>query len=176
MQNTYLFTSERLGFRLWEEKDTAEMILINQNPLVMEFFPDLMSEEQTKTFIRKMTDMYHQHGYCYFAVDILENQSFIGFIGLAWQTYDAFFTPCVDIGWRIDTQAWNKGYATEGARRCLEFARNILGITKIYGVAPKVNTKSERIMIKIGMLKAGEFDHPFLTHDKRLERCVVYEI
>jgi RimJ/RimL family protein N-acetyltransferase len=176
MKNTYLFTSERLGFRLWEEKDTEEMFLINQNPMVMEFFPDLMSEEQTNTFILKMNDMYHQHGYCYFAVDILDNQSFIGFIGLAWQTYDAFFTPCVDIGWRIATQAWNKGYATEGARRCLEFARQNMGITKIYAVAPKINTKSERIMINIGMQKAGEFDHPFLTRDQRLQRCVVYEI
>lgn len=176
MQNTYLFTSERLGFRLWEEKDTEEMILINQDPMVMEFFPDLMSKEQTKTFIRNMNDMYHQYGYCYFAVDILKNQSFIGFIGLAWQTYDAFFTPCVDIGWRIATQAWNKGYATEGARRCLEFARQNMGITKIYAVAPKINTKSERIMIKIGMQKSGEFDHPFLSQHQRLQRCVVYEI
>ena len=110
-----------------------------------------------------------------FAVDKLENGEFIGFIGLSEQTYEADFTPCIDIGWRIKRSEWNKGFATEGAKRCLDYALNDLKIKEIYSVAPKINTKSEHIMKKIGLKKQYEFEHPSLINNERLKICVLYK-
>ena len=174
MEGKYIFQSDRLGFRNWEETDLDEMFEINSDKDVMEFFPAFPTKEQTAEFIERMNNQFLDSKFCYFAVDKLDNQEFIGFIGLSKQTYDANFTPCIDIGWRIKSSEWNKGFATEGAKKCLDYAFNDLGIEKVYSVAPKINIKSEHIMNKIGMKKLYEFDHPLLLNDSRLKCCVLY--
>lgn len=173
-ETRYLFTSERLGFRNWRAADIDDMHEINSDEKVMEFFPAIPTKEQTTAFVARMTNQFENKGYCYFAVDKLENNRFIGFIGLSEQTYEADFTPCVDIGWRIKSSEWNKGYATEGAQKCLDYALNELKIEKIYSIAPKVNIKSEHIMAKIGLKKQCEFEHPLLVNNERLKTRVLY--
>lgn len=176
MTNKYLFNSERLGFRNWTDADIPKMAEISSDPEVMEFFPATATPEQTATFITNMKAMFTEKGYCYFAVDELEHGHFIGFIGLCDQTYESEFTPCVDIGWRLTKKYWNRGFATEGAERCLMFAFDHLKLNNIKSVATMLNLKSIRVMEKIGMQKQLEFIHPKLSGDKRLERCVCYDI
>lgn len=171
----YIFTSDRLGFRNWDLTDIDEMYEINADENVMAFFPAIPTKEQTTQFIERMRQQFEDKGFCYFAVDKLEDDQFIGFIGLSEQTYPADFTPCIDIGWRIKSSEWNKGFATEGAKKCLDYAFNTLKIKEIYAVAPKVNIKSERIMTKIGLKKQYEFEHPLLTNNEWLKTCVLYK-
>lgn len=148
---------------------------INSDEKVMEFFPTIPTKEQTEEFILRMIKQFIDKGFCYFAVDKLENNEFIGFIGISKQTYKADFTPCVDIGWRIKSSEWNKGFATEGAKKCFDYALNNLKLETIYSIAPKVNTKSEHIMTKIGMKKQYEFEHSLLTNFEQLKTCVLYK-
>jgi RimJ/RimL family protein N-acetyltransferase len=176
IDETYLFQSERLGFRNWSTADIEIMSEINADPKVMEFFPSTQTREQTINFIERMQKQFAEKGFCYFAVDKLEDRQLIGFIGINTQTFESDFTPCNDIGWRLKSSEWNKGYATEGAKRCLAYAFGELGIEKIYSIAPKVNLKSERIMLNLGMKKIKHFIFPLLKGDKRLEECVLYEI
>ena len=170
----HLFKSERLGFRQWLNSDLAQMIEINSDPVVMNYFPSIPSVEQTLSFIQKMKVQFDAKGYCYFAVDKLENNEFIGFIGLSEPTFESEFTPCIDIGWRLKSSEWNKGFATEGAKACLEFGFEKLKIKSIYSIAPTVNEKSILVMEKIGMKKVQNFNHPLLKEYKSLEECVLY--
>jgi RimJ/RimL family protein N-acetyltransferase len=123
-----------------------------------------------------MQKQYGDKGYCYFAVDNLEYDTFIGFIGLSEQNFAADFTPCIDIGWRLAKTAWNKGYASEGAKRCLEYGFEALHLDKIYSIAPVANLKSQQVMEKIGMHKVKTFDHPQLLDNARLRKCVLFVI
>ncbi len=175
MEN-YLFKSERLGFRNWEEKDKPKMTVINSDSKVMEFFPSIPNKEQTEQFVDRMKKQFSENGFCYFAVDKLENNEFIGFIGIAEQNFKSDFTPCVDIGWRLSQKEWGKGYATEGAKKCLDYAFNIIGLKIIKSICPIINDKSERVMEKLGMKKKTIFNHPLLGEFENLERCVLYEI
>lgn len=172
----YLFTSARLGFRNWLPADIDQMCEINTDEKVMEFFPGVATKEQTIAFVDRQKKQFDDKGFCYFAVDKLDDGAFIGFIGISEPTYKAHFTPCIDIGWRIKSSEWNKGFATEGASKCLAYAFNNLNIKTVYSVAPKINVKSEYIMEKIGMKKEGEFEHPLLTNNDRLKNCVLYKI
>ena len=169
----YLFQSARLGFRNWSESDIAPMAAISADKEVMKFFPAVATYEQTATFVKRMQDEFSEKGYCYFAVDEISTGSFIGFIGLTWKTFEAAFTPCVDIGWRLAPSAWNKGYATEGAIRCLDYAFETLKLDKVYSMAPMINVPSQRVMQKAGMHKVGEFNHPLLEVHT-LKQCVLY--
>lgn len=172
----YIFTSERLGFREWQPSDLPPMAAMNADPAVMEFFPAKQSAEDTKAFIGRMEDQFRLNGYCYYAVDRLDTDEFIGFIGLMEKTFEAEFTPCVDIGWRLATKHWNLGFATEGALRCIEYGFETLRLQKIVSMAPPVNTKSIGVMKKIGMHFVAPFHHPALPADSILQPCHLYQI
>jgi RimJ/RimL family protein N-acetyltransferase len=176
MSENYLFTSERLGFRNWLSKDITGMTAISADPAVMRYFPAPATPEQTVSFIERMKIMLRDKGYCYFAVDELKANQFIGFIGMYYQTFESPFTPAVDIGWRLAKAFWGKGFATEGAKRCLEYAFKDLQIPALIATAPQVNKPSIHVMEKIGMHKLMDFKHPRLKGFDHLEHCVCYAI
>lgn len=173
-EGKYLFTSSRLGFRTWVDDDIEQMSLLNSDKEVMEFFPFLPSRDQTMEFIRRMQHQFVEKGFCYFPVDHLESNLFIGFIGFSLQEFKSDFTPCVDIGWRIQKKYWGKGLATEGALQCIQYAKDHLPLNRIYSMAPKMNSKSLKVMEKIGMTYLKEFEHPKLRENPTLQKCVLF--
>jgi len=142
----------------------------------MEFFPSTQSLEDTKAFLERVDKHFKEHGYCWFAVDTIDNKEFIGFIGFAWNTMEADFTPCAEIGWRLKKAAWGKGYATEGAKRCLTYGFGELQFKEIYSFTAIINNRSERVMQKIGMTKVGVFDHPKLAVGHILRPHLLYRL
>lgn len=176
MNRTYLFESDRLGFRNWEKNDILEFANINADSEVMKYFPKVLTLAETESFIVYLQKQFVERGYTYFATEILETGEFIGFIGLLYQDYEASFTPGVDIGWRLKKTAWGNGYATEGAIRCLNFAFEKLELLKVFSVCPMINKDSEKVMKKIGMNKKEEFFHPKLSDYPTIEKCALYEI
>lgn len=62
------------------------------------------------------------HGFGVYAAEVRQDHTFIGFIGLNTPTFDATFTPCVEVAWRLAAEYWGQGLATEGARAVAEYA------------------------------------------------------
>lgn len=176
MKEEYLFKTDRLGFRNWTEDDLTEFAKINSDLEVMEHFPKPLTKKETAGFIDRLKKHYQENGYNYFATEILESRELIGFIGLAFQDYETDFTPAVDIGWRLKKNVWGKGYATEGAKKCLEFAFEKLNLDKVISTCTEMNSKSENVMKKIGMEKIGRFKHPKLKEYPEFENCICYGI
>lgn len=173
--NQYLFTTPRLGFRTWQPFDLDDFAAINADKEVMRFFQKPLSREESQAMIDRMLRLFHDKGYCYFAVDLLETKELIGTIGLGWKTFEADFTPCVDIGWRIGKKWWNQGLTTEGALACLDFAKQ-KGITEVLSMASFGNTASIQVMKKIGMSYWKDFDHSELGDYPRIQRCSLYKL
>ena len=171
----YIIKTSRLGLRNWVAEDVKPMAALNADEQVMEYFPSVQSEQNTSDFIKRMQKHFETYGFCYFAVDTLDTGEFIGFIGLCHQDYESDFTPHVDIGWRLKQSAWGKGYATEGAKACLEYGFKTLRLREVYSVASVINVKSQHIMKKIGMEKIATFDHPKLLDNDRLKVCVLFK-
>ena len=170
----YIFQSQRLGFRKWNENDLAQLHELCADEEVMKYFVKTLNLEETKALYGRLVAQFDQHGYGLYAIDLLNSKEFIGFIGFLYCDFDAPFTPCVEIGWRLHKKHWNKGLATEGALRCLEYGRINLGFEETYSFTAINNRASERIMQKIGMTKKGEFDHPKVPNDHPLERHHLY--
>ncbi|MCC6372532.1 MAG: GNAT family N-acetyltransferase [Bacteroidia bacterium] len=172
----FILKSERLGFRAWQESDIAPFAEMNSDPVVMEFFPGLRSYQESKTATESFNKLIEKKGFGFFAVECLHNSEFIGFIGLNQPSFTSYFTPCLEIGWRLKTSAWNKGYATEGALACLEFGFKKLKAPEIFSFTSQLNQRSERVMQKAGMIKTGEFLHPKIEGGHALEKHVLYQI
>lgn len=172
----YIIKTERLGLRNWQTKDIAPAKVMNADKTVMEFFPNIWSHKQTEDFIQRMRKHFRKHEFCYFAVDELKTGRFIGFIGLMHQTYNTPFTPFVDVGWRIISKACGQGYATEGAKACINFAFAEMELKELYAIAPELNKKSQRVMQKLGMSFHTHFEHPKLDLNSPLRKCLAYKI
>ena len=176
MRAKIFIETERLLLREWLPADAAFYINMNQDAAVMEFFAAKLTEEQSILHIERIRKQIKNTGYGLFAIERKEDKAFIGFTGFSHPAFDAFFTPCVEMGWRIAHHYWNKGYATEAAKACLVFGFQKMGWKDIYSFTSVLNTRSENVMKKTGMHKEGEFDHPLLENGHRLLKHVVYKI
>ncbi|MBS4535120.1 GNAT family N-acetyltransferase [Clostridium sp. D2Q-14] len=175
-KTTYQFESDRLGFRLWNAEDSMLFSRMNADNNVMQYFPNVLSKEESDKFIEKIMNHFEEHGYGLWAVELKVTNKFIGFIGFYTATFEADFTPCIEIGWRLDDRFWNKGYATEGAIKCLEYGFKVLGLNKIYSFTSQLNKPSINVMKKIGLKEQGSFFHPSIEADNPLRLHVLYEI
>lgn len=173
-----ILETDRLILRTLEMSDLEEMTKINQDPKVMEFFPGLQDKEQTKAFIERVQKHYNEHGYSLFAVVLTEMNTFIGFVGLLTVGFNEHFTPATEIGWRLSSNYWGKGFATEAARAVLEYAFDVLNIESLVSFTTVDNLKSRRVMENLGMTHNTEddFDHPKLDVNSPLRRHVLYRI
>lgn len=167
--------TERLLLRSWKPEDLPLFVAINKDVRVMRYFPAVLDESETKTFAGRIDDELRQKGWGLFAVELKATGEFIGYVGLHEIGFDSHFTPGIEIGWRLAADYHNRGFATEAAGVVLRFAAKA-GIRRLYSFTAKINRPSERVMQKIGMIKAGEFDHPKLSADSPLCTHVLYQI
>jgi RimJ/RimL family protein N-acetyltransferase len=174
--NPYIISTERLGLRRWIEPDIRAFAEMNRDVEVMKYFPKLLTEHETLEMVQRIRLHFDKNNFGLFAVEHKASKEFIGFTGLAIPSFEAFFTPCVEIGWRYKKEAWGQGFATEAANACIQYGFHTLQLDKIVSFTSVRNLRSEKVMKKIGMSKAGEFDHPKLETTDVLCRHVLYEI
>ncbi len=168
--------TERLILRQWRESDLEPFAALNKDPKVMEFFPSLKTYEESEAHMRQMAELIEKNGWGLWAVSLIENGEFIGFTGLHKVTFEAHFTPAVEIGWRLAANHWGKGYATEGAKAALTFGFEILKLDEIVSFTTVNNVRSRHVMEKIGMHHnpKDDFDHPKIPVGHPLSRHVLY--
>lgn len=176
MGTTYLFESERLGFRRWEQRDRSLFAAMSIDVDVMEYFPKLLNEDEAGQLIDRFETHMTDKAYTMWAVEKKDDATFIGFIGMLEITMPILGKGHAEIGWRLDKQFWKKGYAVEGARACLAYAFGPLNMTEIYSFTAAINKPSQTVMKRIGMHKVEDFDHPKLDVDSPLKKHVLYKI
>lgn len=173
-----IIETERLILRTWKPEDAHAYFQINQDPKVTECLLGSMTMEQVEAFISAVNLCQEKYGYSLWAVELKDTGEFIGFIGLNYVDWEAHFTPAVEIGWRLGSEFWGKGYATEGAKAALEYGFNKCGLKEIVSFTVPMNTRSIAVMERLGMKRdlQGDFAHPKLDTDHRLSKHVLYRV
>ena len=167
--------TERLVLRGWREDDLAPFAALNADPMVMEHFPRLLDREQSDAFVRERIEPHFaERGFGLWAVEVPGVAPFVGFVGLQSPSFDAFFTPCVEVGWRLAAAHWGRGYATEAAHAAVAFGFEVAGLEEIVSFTVPANIRSIAVMERLGMRYDGEFDHPRVTGP--LRRHVLYRL
>jgi RimJ/RimL family protein N-acetyltransferase len=156
-----MITTERLRLRPWTDADIEPFARNNADPRVMEFFPSPMTHSQTAYTVRRWQKHFARYGFCFFAAERLDNNEFIGVIGPSWHSYTSPFAPAIEIGWRLDPDAWGYGYATEGAIGSAAFIFD-QGHSEIVALTVPDNAPSRAVMERVGMTRdsADDFLHP----------------
>lgn len=170
--------SERLILRPWKNADRQPFADMSTDTGVMEYLLPLTPHDAYHTWIDRQIDNQQRHGMCFWAVEAKQDGVFVGAVGLLPVTYEAHFTPAVEIGWRIARPFWGLGYAPEAAAAAIRFGFESLQLSEIVSNAGVANEKSMRVMAKLGMLRDlnGDFDHPLVPEGNPLRRQVLYRL
>lgn len=180
MTRTVFFETDRLYLRAWQEDDIEPFADLCADPVVMQYFPEPMSRENSEQLVRRCIAKQEQDGFCMAPIEVKATGEFLGLVGLNRPTYAAPlpFDPCVEIGWRMKQTAWGKGYATEAAREWLRFGFETIGLDEIVAFTIPTNLPSRKVMERIGMTQdlEGDFLHPSLEPDHPIARHVLYRL
>jgi len=170
-------STSRLVLRQWREPDRAPFAAVNADPLVMEHFPDVLTRQQSDEMMDRCIEQLLSDGYGLWAVEVKTSGEFIGLVGLAVPTWEAPFTPCTEVGWRLARSAWGNGYATEAANAVLATAFGPVGLDEVVSFTTTRNLRSRQVMKRIGMTRdqGADFDHPRVDAGP-LRRHVLYRI
>lgn len=143
-----ILETSRLILREFDLSDAKNMWLLNKDPDVIRYTgdPPFESVENAKLFLDNYTD-YHRNGYGRWAVILKDPNEFIGWCGLKLNEDSK-----ADIGFRFYKKYWNKGYATESAKACLQYGFNHLKLIEIIGRASIYNKSSIKVLEKIHMI------------------------
>jgi RimJ/RimL family protein N-acetyltransferase len=173
-----MLTTERLLLREWQESDRQPFAVMNADPRVMQFMPNTLTCKESDLLVDRIQKHFTAHGFGLFAAERRVTGEFIGFIGLAVPSFQARFTPCVEIGWRLSAEQWNQGLATEGAREALRYGFVMLSLAEIVSFTVPANVRSRRVMERIGLSHdhTDDFDHPGLPEGHPLRRHVLYRL
>src|ERR1700733_629363 len=135
----------RILLRAWRPSDLAPFRSLNASREVMEHLPALLSAEESDATVTRIDAHLAAHGFTFWAVEIPGEVGFAGFVGLVVPKFEAHFTPCVEIGWRLAREHWGKGYAVEGARIALRAAFGPLGLHEVVSLTVPANSRSRRV-------------------------------
>ena len=173
-----ILTTARLRLRQWREEDLAPFAALNADPQVMEFFPKVLTRAESDAVAGRIRDHFARHGFGLWAVEAPGAAAFVGFVGLAVPSFEAHFTPCVEIGWRLAREHWGHGYATEAATAALAFGFGDRALEEIVAFTVPANIPSRRVMGRLGMrrLPADDFEHPAIAEGHPLRSHVLYRL
>ena len=173
-----ILTTARLRLRQWREEDLAPFAALNADPQVMEFFPKVLTRAESDVVAGRIRDHFARHGFGLWAVEASGAADFVGFVGLAVPSFEAHFTPCVEIGWRLAREHWGHGYATEAATAALAFGFGDRALEEIVAFTVPANIPSRRVMGRLGMrrLPADDFEHPAIAEGHPLRSHVLYRL
>jgi ribosomal-protein-alanine N-acetyltransferase len=168
----------RLLMRSWCDEDLAPFAAMNADPQVMEHFVAPLFRVESDNMVARLQAHDNLHGFTFWAAETLDTRTFIGMIGLYHTPFEAHFTPCVEIGWRLAFDHWHRGYATEGAQAALAFGFGELGLDEIVALTVPGNVRSRAVMDRLGMRcdPDDDFDHPMIPVGHPLRRHKLYRL
>ena len=164
----------RIGLRTWQPDDLPVWIALNQDPQVRAYFPNCLTAQEAEEEISRFQDHAQVHGFTLWAVVALDSNVLLGMTGLWRTTFQAAFTPCVEVAWRFAASAWGCGYATEAAHLALQCGFEQYQQPEIFAFTALENCRSVALMQRLGLQYCGMFSHPALPLTHRLSRHVLY--
>lgn len=174
MSSSVKTSGGRICPRRWRDEDREALSAMNSDPRVMEF----LSRSESDAMVDCIERRFSKRGFGLWAIEVPGVFAFIGFAGLAVPTFDAHFTPCVEIGWHLAFEHWGHGYATEAARLALGCGFGTFAIPEIVSCTTVANYRSRAVMERLGMRRKADddFDCPKLPEGHSFRRHVLYRL
>ena len=165
----------RLRLRPWRADERTALAALNAEPEMARYLSPF-TPEKSDAMLDRIVAHFARHGWGYWALEERRSGDLIGLCGLMHVPFEAFFTPAVEVSWRLSRKWQGQGLAKEAAQAVLGFAFESLKLERVVAFTVTGNAPSWGLMQRLGMRKIGEFDNAEFPEWHPLRRNVVYEI
>lgn len=157
-----IIETERLILRELRNRDAVLLSKVLSNEESMQYYDHPFNEHEVEEWIKWNIENYTAYNCGLWAVILKENGTFLGDCGITMQNIDGEVLP--EIGFHIIKEYCNKGYASEAAKACMEYAFDVLGFEQIYSYSTIDNLPSQKVAAKIGMKQHKVFEKNGVHH------------
>lgn len=144
-----ILETDRLVLRKMNPGDYFDLCNIMKDPQVMYAYEGAFSDNEIRQWLGRQLERYENYGFGLWAVILKDTREFIGQCGITMQEYKGSQVP--EIGYLFNKRFWHRGYATEAATACKDYAFRKLGMDSIYSIIRDSNAASQNVALRNGM-------------------------
>lgn len=148
--------TERLVFREMAENDLEAMSDLLGDPDVMAFYAHPKDRAEALDWIRWNQRLYMERAFGLWVIELRETGAFVGDCGLTPQEVNGAVE--IEVGYHVRRSLQGRGYGTEAAAAARDYARDVLGLSRLIAIIPPDNVASQRVAEKIGLVFEQEID------------------
>lgn len=156
MDGSVVLATARLVLRKLVPGDFEAVRKIHSDPRVMAVYGGVFDEAKTREWIQRNIDRYARDGVGFFAITLKDTGELIGCGGIVMQQTDQGVEP--EIGYQMRYDQWGKGYASEMALGCMQYAFETMKVDHIISLIRPDNAASRRVAEKNGLKVDREYD------------------
>lgn len=150
-----ILETERLYLREMEQSDFDSLCKILKDPKAMYAYEHGFSDEEVQEWLDRQQKRYRDYGFGLWAVIEKSGNQMIGQCGLTMQDFNG--REVLEVGYLFQRAYWHKGFATEAAVACKEYAFEHLKAEEVYSIIRDNNTASQNVALRNGMTVCGKF-------------------
>lgn len=154
--NNPIIETERLLLREMILSDKEELAMILCDNDTMKYYPSPFSLQKVEKWIQWNIDNYKKYRHGLWTVIRKDDHKFLGDCGITMQEIEGVMLP--EIGYHIHKSFWGKGYATEAAEACINYAFETLNYSVLVSYTKFDNKASIRVAEKNGFKFVKFFD------------------
>ncbi len=147
-QNVILET-ERLYLREMTQDDFPSLCNILQDEETMYAYEGAFTDSEAQEWLDRQRARYQKWGFGLWAVILKDNGKMIGQCGLTMQPWKE--EEVLEVGYLFERSHWHKGYATEAAMACKQYAFDVLQAKDVCSIIRDINTASQQVAVRNGM-------------------------
>jgi RimJ/RimL family protein N-acetyltransferase len=151
-----LLQTPRLALRQMAPSDGDDLLSVFGDSDTMKYYQSPFTRDDVAAWIQRQVRNYAQQGYGLWAVTLAVTGEVIGDCGLTWQKVGYSEARELECGYHVRKDLWNLGLATEAARACRDYARDVLGQKRLIAIIAPQNLSSQAVARKLGMLPERE--------------------
>ena len=151
-----LIETPRLTLREMTAQDLPALRAILQDAETMEAYEGRFSEAEVRDWLDRMRERYRTDGFGLWAALSRETGEMIGQCGLTRQRI--LGADVIEVGYLFNRNHWHRGYATEAASACRDYAFDTLGAERVFAQVRDTNIASMNVAIRLGMTVRERFE------------------
>lgn len=163
--------TQRLYLREMNQADFHSLCEILQDERTMYAYEGAFSDEEVQEWLDRQIARYQKWKFGLWAVILKESDKMIGQCGLTMQPWKG--TEVLEIGYLFNRAYWHRGYATEAARACKEYAFESLGADEVCSIIRDTNLASQNVAVRNGMIKTDSAIKHYKGIDMPHDRYVI---
>lgn len=153
MDNQMILETDRLALRCLLQEDYDDLCLMLKDREVMYAYEHAFEDWEAREWLDRQLMRYETYGFGLWAVILKETGELIGQCGLTMQ--DGGDKEVLEVGYLFRKEFWHRGYATEAAAACRDYAFDTLGAEDVYSIIRDTNGPSRAVAERNGMTVRG---------------------